>query len=727
MATTIEKNCCAICNKEKAKSKCEGCSKDFCSSHFADHRQELSKQIDEVEVSCDLFRQMLTQQSSPSSQHSVMQRIDKWERDSIQKVRQTAEEARQLLLKNFDLIIAQLYVPNISANTKWIQKGITAAGGNGRGVGLNQLNYPRNVYIDSDQTMYIADYSNHRIMEWKYGATSGQVVAGGNRLGNRTHQLNNPSDVIVDEEQDCLIISDYGNRRVMRWPRRNGTNGQILISDIDCSGLMMDNHGFLYVSDSQKHEVRRWRMGDESGTVVAGGNGRGSRLDQLSFPTSIFVDRDHSVYVSDSENHRVMKWMKGAKEGIVVAGGPDQKKGSIQLSSPRGVFSDSLGTVYVVDWSNARVLSWPKGATQGTIIVGGNGEGAEAHQFYCPMEETTIPKHEQHTLDTAYKTEIRNDKTRLNTENQSKTRSNISNDSNQPTTSKTSSRVINNDEYNKNNVNQQRSDTNNRSIISLTNYRITFDDSDDDDASSYISWARRDILEYRNNYPSVRSDSKITQNYRFYTNQLESYPDGDLIDNIHKLWFRDYDRLEFHHGYTQWLFPLQERGLNCYTEPLQKHEIESIKKDEKALKRILTSYELMLDFYGFKLIDKKTGEIDRLSGDSYKSRFHNLNTSSHNYLRITRILKCLGEFDYEYLKFPFLEQILREIIIENTLPNCLQSCKDYWIETLRSRNERHAIRQYARQLVEYRNQGLTSSKSLRAIRPSITKETAAKS
>ncbi|CAF3431842.1 unnamed protein product [Rotaria sp. Silwood1] len=452
MATTIEKNCCAICNKEKAKSKCEGCSKDFCSSHFADHRQELSKQIDEVEVSCDLFRQMLTQQSSPSSQHSVMQRIDKWERDSIQKVRQTAEEARQLLLKyiteniidtefhlnnltnqiwqtrqenNFvetnisqwqqelyrlkkeltnpsnitlrqdstslvqkifvHMKTTQLYVPNISANTKWIQKGITAAGGNGRGVGLNQLNYPRNVYIDSDQTMYIADYSNHRVMEWKYGATSGQVVAGGNRLGNRTHQLNNPSNVIVDEEQDCLIISDYGNRRVMRWPRRNGTNGQILISDIDCSGLMMDNHGFLYVSDSQKHEVRRWRMGDESGTVVAGGNGRGSRLDQLSFPTSIFVDRDHSVYVSDSENHRVMKWMKGAKEGIVVAGGPDQKKGSIQLSSPRGVFSDSLGTVYVVDWSNARVLSWPKGATQGTIIVGGNGEGAEAHQFYCPM------------------------------------------------------------------------------------------------------------------------------------------------------------------------------------------------------------------------------------------------------------------------------------------------------------------------------------------------------
>ncbi|CAF2865545.1 unnamed protein product [Rotaria sp. Silwood2] len=460
MATTAEKNCCSLCGEEKAKSKCEGCSKDFCSSHFADHRQELSKQIDEVEVTCNLFRQTLTEQTSPSLKHSVMQNIDKWERESIQKIQQAAEEARQLLLKyitenktetrlhlnkltdqiwqtrqennfvetdisqwqeelyrlkkeltnssnitlqqdstslvhkiyvhmktsNYTVYICtQLYVPNISANAKWIQNGITVAGGNGRGAGLNQLNYPRNVYIDIDQTMYIADYLNHRIVEWKSGAACGQVVAGGNGLGNRTHQLNNPSDVIVDEERDCLIISDYANRRVMRWPRRNGTNGQILISNIDCSGLTIDNYGFLYVSDSQNHEVRRWRMEDSSGTVVAGGNGRGSRLDQLSFPTSIFVDRDHSVYVSDSENHRVMKWMKGAREGIIAAGAQDKKKSSIQLSSPRGIFSDSLGNVYVVDWSNARVLRWSKGATQGTIVVGGNGEGAEAHQLYCPM------------------------------------------------------------------------------------------------------------------------------------------------------------------------------------------------------------------------------------------------------------------------------------------------------------------------------------------------------
>ncbi len=77
----------------------------------------------------------------------------------------------------------------------------------------------------------------------------------------------------------------------------------------------------------------------------------------------------------------------------------------------------------------------------------------------------------------------------------------------------------------------------------------------------------------------------------------------------------------------------------------------------------------------------------------------------------------MGEFDYEYLKFPFLEAILREIIIEDTLSNCLQSCKDYWIETLRSHDERRAIRQYARELIEYRNKGISPPRSHRANRP----------
>jgi len=275
---------------------------------------------------------------------------------------------------------------DIHPNAKWQQNGLTVAGGNGEGNGINQLDRPHGLYVDDNQTVYVADGSNHRIVEWKSGATSGQVVAGGNGKGSGTNQLSNPQDVIVDKERDSLIICDYWNQRVVRWPRQNGTSGETIISNISCVGLTMGDNGSLYVTDYRKDEVRRYRIGESEGTVVAGGNGRGDRLDQLSSPTYVFVDRDHSVYVSDWENCRVMKWVEGTKQGIIVAGGQENGKSLTQLSNPTGVVVDQLGTVYVVDEGNDRIVRWPKGATQGSVIVGGNGRGRQSNQLYRPED-----------------------------------------------------------------------------------------------------------------------------------------------------------------------------------------------------------------------------------------------------------------------------------------------------------------------------------------------------
>ena len=135
------------------------------------------------------------------------------------------------------------------------------AGGNGQGNEINQLYNPWGLYVDDDQTVYVADQWNHRIMEWKSGATSGQVVAGGNGQGNGPHQLSHPYDVIVDKERDSLIICDNPNRRVVRWARQNGTSGETIISNISCVGLTMDENGSLYVTDFGNGEVRRYRRG----------------------------------------------------------------------------------------------------------------------------------------------------------------------------------------------------------------------------------------------------------------------------------------------------------------------------------------------------------------------------------------------------------------------------------------------------------------------------------
>ncbi len=284
-------------------------------------------------------------------------------------------------IKNSLCIVGSLSFTNIGIHATWTQHGTTVAGGNGGGTRLNQLNAARGLYIDDDQTIYVADCYNHRVVEWKSGATSGQVVAGGNGQGNQANQLINPTAVIVDKETDSLIICDSANKRVVRWPRRNGTSGETIIFGIASYGLTMDNDGYLYVCDYDKNEVKRWKIGETNGTVVAGGNGQGNRLDQLNNPFDVFVDQNHSVYVSDPGNHRVMKWMEGAKEGIVVAGGQGEGNGLTQLSNPYGLVVDQLGTVYVADYSNSRVMRWPKGATQGSVLVGGNGRGAQPNQF----------------------------------------------------------------------------------------------------------------------------------------------------------------------------------------------------------------------------------------------------------------------------------------------------------------------------------------------------------
>ncbi len=260
---------------------------------------------------------------------------------------------------------------------RWEQNGVTVAGGKGAGYATNQLNCPYGLAVDDNDTVVVADHSNHRIVEWKKGDTAGRVVAGGNGQGGGMNQLHGPTDVIIDKETDSLIICDWLNSRVMRWSRRQGTtSGEVLIDNIRCWGITMDDERNLYVTDTRKHEVRRFSVGDKVGTVVAGGNGEGAALNQLNDPSYVFVDREKTVYVSDKDNHRVVKWMKGATTGVVVAGGRGEGSDLSQLSNPVGLFVDEEATVYVAEYVNHRVTRWPKGAQRGTVVVGGNGQGS---------------------------------------------------------------------------------------------------------------------------------------------------------------------------------------------------------------------------------------------------------------------------------------------------------------------------------------------------------------
>ncbi|CAF4217750.1 unnamed protein product [Adineta steineri] len=280
-------------------------------------------------------------------------------------------------MKRKSFILAEIQ----AKTNKFQQYAITVAGGNGTGHKLNQLSQPRGIFIDTDKSVYIADFLNDRIVKWKFNSYNGQIIVGGNQY----NQLNHPTDIIFDNKNNSFIISDNTNKRVIRYFDKNQTNQQILVSNINCSGLTIDKNGSVYVSDCENNEVRRWKQGDKKGELIAGGNGKGNHLNQLSFPTNIFIDEDYSLYISDSSNHRVMKWKKDANEGIVVAGGNSRGNSLKQLANVEGVIVDRLGKIYVADYWNHRVMRWCEGDKEGEIVVGGNGEGNQSNQLNGPM------------------------------------------------------------------------------------------------------------------------------------------------------------------------------------------------------------------------------------------------------------------------------------------------------------------------------------------------------
>ncbi|CAF3508012.1 unnamed protein product, partial [Rotaria sp. Silwood2] len=276
-------------------------------------------------------------------------------------------------------------LPYIPFDGEWDANAITVAGGKGPGSTFNRLYSPKGLYLTKSHTMFIADSMNHRILKIKQETIAGQIIAGKNLKGYASDLLSAPSTIIFDKASKSVLICDYHNRRVLqKCVGRRKTYTKTIIKNIECFGLALDEEGYLYVSDTERHEVRRYGLGDRFGTVVAGGNGQGRRLHQLNHPMYIAIGDDQCVYVSDSWNDRVMKWEKGATKGIIVAGG--QRKGTDrnQLDYPTGVLVDRLDFVYVSDHWNNRVMRWRNGMLLGEILVGGNIPGNLPNQLNGP-------------------------------------------------------------------------------------------------------------------------------------------------------------------------------------------------------------------------------------------------------------------------------------------------------------------------------------------------------
>jgi uncharacterized Fe-S cluster-containing radical SAM superfamily protein len=100
-SSSSSKTPCATCaSKAAGILRCEGCLQIFCRKHLNEHRDLLSHQLDEIVLEHDTLQQTIVEnKSEQNKQHHILNQIDKWEQDSIVKIQQIAEEARQQVKK----------------------------------------------------------------------------------------------------------------------------------------------------------------------------------------------------------------------------------------------------------------------------------------------------------------------------------------------------------------------------------------------------------------------------------------------------------------------------------------------------------------------------------------------------------------------------------------------------------------------------------------------------
>ena len=220
--------------------------------------------------------------------------------------------------------------------TQQVGNSIVVAGNNGPGSADNQLRLIDGIYVDDYGNIFVSDGLNNRVQKWPPGAISGITVAGGNGPGNAPNQLDYPFAVSVDKLGNIFVL---------------------------------DQNNYNY-------RVTKWAPGSNVGTVVVGGNGRGSAANQLYFPSGMYLDCTGGIYItqiSDVRGGEIRYWAAGEMNAIIIAGSQSDYK----FNNPGSLWLDGQNNIFVTDVGCSCVAEIKHGENTGTMIIGGRETGAQ--------------------------------------------------------------------------------------------------------------------------------------------------------------------------------------------------------------------------------------------------------------------------------------------------------------------------------------------------------------
>lgn len=202
----------------------------------------------------------------------------------------------------------------------------SGVGGFQDGVGIAaRFYYPDEITIDNDDTIYVADYYNHKIRKiTSTGVVStlaGSVIGDADGIGNLA-KFNSPTGVCLDALGN-IIVTDYGNHKIKKilpsgqvvTIAGNGSgdiNGEVSIAKFKNPTIStVDPSGAIFVTDYGNNKIK---IIDTTGTVstFCGSGALGDHDDELLLaklknPSCISIDQNGTLYITDYGNHKIKK------------------------------------------------------------------------------------------------------------------------------------------------------------------------------------------------------------------------------------------------------------------------------------------------------------------------------------------------------------------------------------------------------------------------------------
>lgn len=277
------------------------------------------------------------------------------------------------------------------------------------GISAATLNRPQGIDVDSAGRLWVADYQNFRVLMFEdaanlpeFGATADLVLgqpdfvtrtAGANQI-----TMGGPFGVHADTA-GRLWVADFSNHRVLRFDDAatlgdgapatavlgqpdfdTGTEGTTNLAMYGPAAVLLDPAGRLWVAEVANHRVLRF---DAASTLPNGSsangvlgqtdfvtNATGSAPAKIGNPSALALDRKGTLYIADNDNHRVIYHRSPATKsnGATpdgVLGQPDLSTVSSGVTAQKmkrpygGLDFDAVGNLWVIDSGNHRALRFP--------------------------------------------------------------------------------------------------------------------------------------------------------------------------------------------------------------------------------------------------------------------------------------------------------------------------------------------------------------------------------